>query len=227
MIDTSDFDCRLRIDENWIVHIIPFKDHIGNLEFMVFNNCERVPLPPLFSFSIYFVQADTGWVNMGGLYEELNSRYRGCIFDIRLDMYFLPGTSHADCLSHYLAEKSARGCYEKQVHTMFKTLQRQDIHPPSGTDFQLPGMVNKYHWRRNVLFICSERDWYEGQRTLWYLRSGSGWKTKATGHALPLFHAERAIKKSSPTYDFDRFNEPVDEIIMDMAGDTKELYRVW
>lgn len=112
---------------------------------MVFSNLKTVPLPPLFAFFIYFTHAIATPENtdMSGLLQELKSQKDDRpIF--RLDMHFLPG------------EKAVRENYKKQDQ-VFKTRRRYDVHPPPGTDFELPVMVRKYDELGQALLICSKK----------------------------------------------------------------------
>lgn len=146
-------------------HIVPFTDHTGQTAYMVFKNLEAVPLPPLFSFPIYFTHPDVSMeqVDMVGLYGELTTAFSSLV-DFRLDMYCLPGADQDACINHYHHEKSVRGSFEAQPRT-FQAYRRDRVR----RDAQLPGMVNNYRQygtRRSVLFICPDRDWREGERIL-------------------------------------------------------------
>lgn len=169
-------------------HIVPFTDHTGKTAYMVFENLESIPLPPLFSFSIYFtfVNATPDHAAMENFYREFAFEYGESGF-ARFDIYFLPGASHEDCVSHYLGEKAVRGSYMKQVQ-MFKKCPRDEIHPLPGMDAQLPGIVDRYFLRGQVLYIVSEQHWFETQRLMWSVKFDQAAREE---EGLPPFQAER------------------------------------
>lgn len=92
---------------------------------------------------------------MSGLLQELKSQKDDRPM-FRLDMHFLPGAKYKDCISHYLGEKAVRENYKKQGQ-VFKTRRRYDVHPPPGTDVELPVMVRKYDELGQALLICSKK----------------------------------------------------------------------
>lgn len=57
------------------LHAVPFTDHSGKPARMIFWNIVEVPLPPLFSFAIYFTHAQAApeHIDYEGLYEQLRS----------------------------------------------------------------------------------------------------------------------------------------------------------
>lgn len=136
------------------VHKIPFTDHTGRTAFMVFENLEFFSLPPLFSFALYFthVNVTSRHTDMKCLRRELSSENEDFDFDARLDVYFLPGASNEDCISHYLGEKATRGSYRTQLQK-FKECGRDEVYPLPGTNAQLPGMVNRYRELGQILFM--------------------------------------------------------------------------
>jgi hypothetical protein len=150
-------------------HVIPFTDHSGREALMVFDGWVSCPLPPLFSFAIYFTQMTLETVKPVELLKVIK---RGTPYDntgcpIRLELYFLPASdvdSSADdeCIAHFRKEKAARGDYTRQIQHVEETAQEdytrqiQDMKDsPSDDDtgeqqysndraIQLPGLVPSY-----------------------------------------------------------------------------------
>lgn len=85
------------------VHRVLFTVHTRETAYMVFINSDAYTLPSLFSFAIYFTHVNSSpeHTDMEGLHWELSTRYQDCDFDIRFDVYFLPGASHEDCICHH------------------------------------------------------------------------------------------------------------------------------
>ncbi|KAL2861835.1 hypothetical protein BJX68DRAFT_223369 [Aspergillus pseudodeflectus] len=162
------------------IHVSPFTTHTGNTTwpgYMVFENYTPVPLPPFLRFVIYFTHPDTlpSAANLQGLYKALT----GYEDDVkpRLDIYFLPGATEMDCLTHYTDEQGARGSYKAQI-ARFQDLSAHSrlglpVSPtPPG---RLPGMmlINEEYpmtKERGVLFICTEQTWQAGDQTLHYVK---------------------------------------------------------
>jgi hypothetical protein len=159
------------------VHILPFTDHTGDitrLGYMVFRNYSAIPLPPLFPFIIYFTNSHTlpGSIDLRGLYIAL--KMKADEVHPRLDIYFLPGATEMDCLVHYQREQIARGSYRDQIDAFedYTSRHSSKFHlapqpPPPG---RLPGMSTSYcleyeHYQ-GALFICTERDWRDGEQSL-------------------------------------------------------------
>lgn len=147
-------------------HVLPFTDHAGKEALMVFVGWETSPLPPLYSFSLYFTHED---VNPGNVHpvELLNALVKNTPLDcypcpFRLELYFLPmpGATveecDAACIAHYLEEKRIRGDYMRQIEDIETSVS------PSGS---LPGFVpsyidNKYcEWHRGLLYSYQAADW--------------------------------------------------------------------
>lgn len=203
-------------------HIVPFTDHTGKTAYMVFDNLEAIPLPPLFSFPICFTHPNASMeqVDMAGLYQELTTAYSD--FNIRLDMYHLPGADQDDCINHYRSEKSVRGSYKAQLR-MFQAYRRDGIRP----DTQLPGMVNSYREGspRRVLFICSDRDWRGGQRILRYVEFD--YRGREEEDDLPSLTSEVVfMNERNPAFDPRNPNtlNRADETMFDLAHCDKELF---
>ena len=178
-------------------HIVPFTDHTGKTAYMVFQNIIEIPLPALFSFPIYFTHPNTSMeqVDMAGLHKELTTAYKD--FDIRLDMYYLPGADQDDCINHYRSEKSVRGSYKAQLR-MFRAYRRDKMRP----DPQLPGIVNSYReygFRQRVLFICSDRVWREGQRILSYV--GFDYGGRKTDDLSSITSGDVFMNERNPAFD--------------------------
>ncbi|EUC49667.1 hypothetical protein COCMIDRAFT_32893 [Bipolaris oryzae ATCC 44560] len=105
-------------------HVLPFTDHTAKEALVIFEGRETCPLPPLYSFAMYFTHKD---VNAESLQpaELLDAIRRGtplqnypCSF--RLEIYFLPAPSEdaasdEACMAHYREEKRSRGDYTRQI----------------------------------------------------------------------------------------------------------------
>ena len=106
-------------------HVIPFTDHSGREALMVFDGWVSCPLPPLFSFAIYFTHPEVTPETVKPV-EVLKAIKRKTPFDsscsIRLELYFLPApdvdSSNDDCIAHYRREKAARGDYTRQIQDL-------------------------------------------------------------------------------------------------------------
>ncbi|KAJ0425331.1 hypothetical protein BJY00DRAFT_308653 [Aspergillus carlsbadensis] len=157
-------------DHAGVIHTIPFRDHRGETAFMVFKNAASIPLPPLFSFAIYFTYSSTRTspesASMQSLYETLHP-LQNDLGHVRYDLYSLPGATPEDCVAHYNSEKKVRGSSKEQIR-VFKTLPPEEdhqYHPSAPTDQtqtqqRVPGMVKKYPCLdddyRSVLFISTK-----------------------------------------------------------------------
>ncbi|USP80362.1 uncharacterized protein yc1106_07636 [Curvularia clavata] len=132
-------------------HILPFTDHTGKEALIVFEGRETCPLPPLYSFAIYFTHKEANAENIQPD-SLLDAIIRGtpmqsypCTF--RLEIYFLPapseeGASDEVCITHYRNEKRGRGDYMRQIEAIYASSSR-------GTDRDtgtqgLPGFVPSY-----------------------------------------------------------------------------------
>ena len=203
------------------VHTIPFIDHRSNTAYMVFSNIEHCPLPPLYSYAIYFTHP-AATPDLVGFYEQLawEECGGGSDFAVRFDMYFLPSATHEDCISHYINEKTTRGSYLDQVR-MFKQCDRGEVHPLPGTSPVVPGMVDKYDMANQVLYICSEKDWREGDQTFCELM----FDELANADTTPAFLAtDRPITTHSPAYDIENSKYPVAGQMFDMARPDRERF---
>ena len=202
------------------IHTIPFIDHRSKTAYMVFENLEPFPLPPLYSFAIYFTHP-VATPDMVGFFQQLMSEYGDSDdFAIRLDIYFLPSATYEDCISHYRNEKATRGSYLDQVR-MFEKCDRDEVHPLADTSQVVPGMVDKYYMTDQVLYICSEKDWREGEQTLCEV----SFEELATEDTTPEFGAtDRPITTQSPAYDFENSSDPVDGEMFEMAHWDRELW---
>ncbi|PLB46734.1 hypothetical protein P170DRAFT_428027 [Aspergillus steynii IBT 23096] len=185
------------------VHTVPFTDHSGKIAYMVFQNLVELPLPPLFSFAIYFTHADAApeHVDMTGLYDQLTS---GPEIDVRFDLYFLPGASQED------STRSRSGWSRDAIAT-------RSTRPP-GTTGQLPGMVYKYHGMspyRGLLYICPERNWRDGQLTV----DCVSFDPRATSKEHdPVQVRTRPLSNDSPIFDDDDdFRHNVSQEMFEMA----------
>lgn len=202
-------------------HTVPFTDHRGLTAYMAFENLGAFPLPPLFSFAIYFTHPAVTPENADvlGLFKEIQTCNRDS-FDVRFDTYFIPSAAYEDCIQHYRDEKARRGIYTDQVR-MFKQCDRDEVHPLPGTASQIPGMVKKYHGADQVLFVCSEKDWKEGQKTLTVLKFGRSSKTDPA----PSFRVQedRPMTQQSPASQL-ASTTPVDEEMFDMAHRDRDIF---
>ena len=180
-----------------ITHTIPFLDHRSKTSYMVFENMPRCPLPPLFSFAIYFTHP-SATPDLVGLFDQVSEDSGGDadFAGVRFDIYFLPSATHEDCISHYSTEKATRGSYLEQVRVL-NQCPRDEVHPLAGTSPVVPGMVNMYDRAYQVLYICSEKDWREGQQTLCKLH----FTELASADTTPAFGAtDRPMTTHSPAY---------------------------
>jgi hypothetical protein len=207
------------------VHNIPFTDHTGRTAYMVFENSKDYPLPPVFSFSIYFthVNSTPGSADMTGLHEEVSP---GDQTPVRFDMHFLPGASHGDCISHHLGELAARGSYKAQLR-MFDKCSRDEVHPLPGTPGQLPGMVKKYNdlgGSQGFFLICPEQDWREGQRTLLSVHFDKGEAKRGNMENSDVnWHP---MNEKSPVWDYDDMDQghQIDGTLFDLAHWHTEIF---
>ncbi|RJE20506.1 hypothetical protein PHISCL_07147 [Aspergillus sclerotialis] len=202
------------------VHIIPFIDHRSKTAYMVFDNLVENPLPPLYSFAIYFTHP-AATPDLEGFYDAVawEECGGGSDFAVRFDMYFLPSATHEDCISHYSTEKATRGSYLDQVR-MFKQCDRKEVHPLPEASLIVPGMVDKYYMHDQVLYICSEKDWREGDQTLCEVN----FKERANADTTPGFRAmDRPITTHSPAY-AENGKEPVAGKMYEMAHWDRERF---
>ena len=102
---------------------------------MVFDGWVSCPLPPLFSFAIYFTQMTLETVKPVELLKAIKraTPYDNTGCPIRLELYFLPASdvdSSADdeCIAHYRKEKAARGDYTRQIKHVEETAQEDYTH---------------------------------------------------------------------------------------------------
>ena len=145
-------------------HVIPFTDHSGREALIVFDGWVSCPLPPLFSFAIYFTHPKVTLETIK-LVKVLEVVKRKTPFDsscsIRLELYFLStpdvDSSDDDCIAHYREEKAARGDYTRQIQDLKNSAtddgeeeddeeQQQGGASVHGSNQarQLPGLVPSY-----------------------------------------------------------------------------------
>ncbi|KAL2820134.1 hypothetical protein BDW59DRAFT_164749 [Aspergillus cavernicola] len=155
------------------IHILPFADHTGDTTrpgYMAFKNYTEIPLPPLFPVIVYFTHINTvpSAVDLKDLYTALTTTEYD--FNPRFDIYFIPGASEMDCRSHYRSEKIARGSCSNQIRAFKDHSGRPELEllPPPPPPGMLPGMLTGYPecYNQDVLFICTERNWQDGQQSL-------------------------------------------------------------
>ncbi|KAJ5468792.1 hypothetical protein N7475_006544 [Penicillium sp. IBT 31633x] len=208
------------------IYTIPFTDHRGATAHMVFWNLESFPLPPLFSFAIYFTHPDVTpeHTDVVGFFKEIHACNPDG-FDVRFDNYHLPSATYEDCIQHYQEEKASRGSYMGQVQ-MLKQADRDEIHPLPEQPAKIPGMVRKYHRTGQVLFICSDKDWREGRHALTVLKFGRSSHSTNTD-STPEFTIEedRPMTQQSPAYDLTSPSaRPVEDEMFFLAHRDRDLY---
>jgi hypothetical protein len=164
-------------------HIIPFTDHSGREALMAFDSWVSCPLPPLFSFAIYFTHPEVSPETVAPV-EVLEAIKRKTPFDsscsIRLDLYFLPApdvdSSDDECIAHYRREKAARGNFTVQIQDLESSAthgdeeeQQQGGASVNGNNKarQLPGLVPSYIDRPSS-------DYYHG---IIFRHPGAHWST--------------------------------------------------
>ncbi|KAL4884064.1 hypothetical protein BJY04DRAFT_21231 [Aspergillus karnatakaensis] len=203
------------VDSREPVKPVPFTDHTGRTAYMVFK---KGTIPPLFSFSIYFthLQATPQKADMLALEKEITP------YDtvVRYDMYFLPGASAEECITHYNGEKAVRGSYKDQIKSL-RAAPHTEVRPLSGTSGQLPGMVTRYVGispHRAELFVSPDEDWREGLIQVLFDRKESATLSR---HGPDNPPAEVIVSGRNPLNDEDPhihtmdFDVPVSEMIFD------------
>lgn len=157
-------------------YIVPFTDHQGSSAYMLFTNQEHSPLPPLYSFAIYFTHPRATYENadLMGLYKKLKEEDKGD-FDVRFDMYILPSASYEGCVRHYCGEKRKRRVFTAQVR-MLDSCRLDEPRPVAGTQGQLPGLVPQYYSDYSDpgqhIFISENESWKDGEGlvNIWFPR---------------------------------------------------------
>jgi hypothetical protein len=172
-------------------HVNPFTDHSGRKALMVFDGWVSCPLPPLFSFAVYFTHPEVTPETVKPV-EVLEIVKRNTPFDsscsIRLELYFLPApdvdSSIDDCIAHYRKEKAARGDYTRQIQDLENSAtdeeeeedddeeQQQGGASVHGNDQarQLPGLVPSYidspfsDYYHGIIFRYPGADWSTDKR---------------------------------------------------------------
>jgi hypothetical protein len=150
---------------------------------MVFDGWVSCPLPPLFSFAIYFTPPDPE-VTLETItpVKVLKAIKRKTPFNsscsICLELYFLPApdvdSSDDDCIAYYRKEKAAQGDYTRQIQDL-KNLatddddeeQQQGRASVHGNDQarQLPSLVPSYinnpssNYYHEIIFCYPGADW--------------------------------------------------------------------
>ncbi|KAI9369685.1 hypothetical protein BJX61DRAFT_133469 [Aspergillus egyptiacus] len=106
-----------------VIHTLPYTDHQGHPACMVFQNRPLCPLPPLYTFAVYFTHptASPETVDAAGLFHAVHHGPQTYAF--RLDLFFLHEASVEDCVTHYRAEKAKRGDYHVQVAAVDELLK--------------------------------------------------------------------------------------------------------
>ncbi|KAL2846175.1 hypothetical protein BJY01DRAFT_247348 [Aspergillus pseudoustus] len=174
------------------IHTVPFTDNAGNPALMVFENAAQImysTLPPLFPFPLYLTHpkvapSPSQTKALVALYNTLSKSPLAFSFPFRLDVYFLPGGSEADCRAHYLAERASRldlGTVLKLYRRLeFRYTRREDklrlgqpihrnlsrLRPPAG---RLPGMQHEFpdlKPYKAFLLISPDNDWRDGEQRM-------------------------------------------------------------
>lgn len=150
-------------------YVNSFQDHAGKPALTVFKSSS--PLPFLYSFSIYFTHPDAspGNCHTAELCQTITQGplYGSNVVEFRLDLYFIPGGSQEDCMTHYYrAEKSARGSFWTQVDAVGRDER------PSDSNTKMPGLVPSYvhdkaiYRYHSLIYICDEADRLGGDQIM-------------------------------------------------------------
>ncbi|KAI0523941.1 hypothetical protein F5B22DRAFT_592578 [Xylaria bambusicola] len=154
-------------------HVIPYEDHKNSRALMVFQGRESCPLPPLYSVAIYFTHPNASPETVSPE-ELLDAIQRDTPLEsrrIRLDLFFLPSATSTEqerCITHYRAEKLARGDYTRQI----PDLENPEEIVRSGEGLGLPGFVPSYmndpscDFYHGLLYICRDRNWRQGSQMM-------------------------------------------------------------
>ena len=221
-LDQCTGDLKLRMLDFWV--------HNGDTAYMVFQNFGHSSLPPLFSFAIYFTHAQVlrEMVDHRALYHALCDSYRN--YDVRFDLYFVPGIGEEGCIAHYREEGRFRGDYKQKLQA-YKESSRYDVSPRVGS---LPSMVHDYSdtgFYRGLLFICTEPEWNGNQETLWSVQfdpvrqAGDGTESSDEEN-IPLHCIQRhPINDRSLWYEGYDGECPIDRWISDIASWHREELR--
>ncbi|KNG89601.1 hypothetical protein ANOM_003193 [Aspergillus nomiae NRRL 13137] len=213
-LDQCAGDLKLRMLDFWV--------HNGGTAYMVFQNFGHSSLPPLFSFAIYFTHAHVSRekVDHRALYHALCDSYNN--YDVRFDLYFVPGLGEEGCIAHYRQELRFRGDYKKQLKA-YKESSRYDVSPGVGA---LPTMVHDYSdtsFYRGLLFICNEPEWNGDQKTLRSVQfdpvrqAEDGTGSSDEGNARLHYIQRHPINDSSRWYEGYDGECPIDRWISDIA----------
>ncbi|GMG47288.1 unnamed protein product [Aspergillus oryzae var. brunneus] len=221
-LDQCAGDLRLRMLDFWV--------HNGGTAYMVFQNFAHSSLPPLFSFAIYFTHAHVSRekIDHRALYHALCDSYSN--YDVRFDLYFVPGITEEGCIAHYRQEGRFRGDYKRQLKA-YKESSRYDVSPGVGA---LPSMVRDYSdtgFYRGLLFICTEPEWNGDQEILWSvqfdpIRQAEDGTESSDEENIPLNCIQRhPINDSSRWYEGYGGECPIDRWISDIASWHREELR--
>ncbi|KAJ8110300.1 hypothetical protein OPT61_g6825 [Boeremia exigua] len=161
------------------IYVIPFTDHSGQEALMVFRGVVSCPLPPLYSFAIYFthpeVTPDT--VKPAEVLEAIMSKTPWDPCPIRLELYFLSAPNvdssddDLDCIAHYRKEKAARGDYIRHIQDLENSATDDEEQQQGGASVhgndqaKLPGLVPSYidspsDYYHGIIFRYPGTDWY-------------------------------------------------------------------
>ncbi|GMG26857.1 unnamed protein product [Aspergillus oryzae] len=160
------------------------------------------------------------WVHNGGTAN----------YDVRFDLYFVPGITEEGCIAHYRQEGRFRGDYKRQLKA-YKESSRYDVSPGVGA---LPSMVRDYSdtgFYRGLLFICTEPEWNGDQEILWSvqfdpIRQAEDGTESSDEENIPLNCIQRhPINDSSRWYEGYGGECPIDRWISDIASWHREELR--
>ena len=166
-------------------HVVQFTDHTGREALIVFDGRVPCPLPPLFSFTIYFTHPDVTPDTVRPV-EVLETIKRKTPLEnwcsIRLELYFLSASdvdsTDDECIAHYRKEKTAREDYTRQIQDFENSVTDHDEEQRQGganvygnnEGRQLPGLVPSYidepdvDCHHGLLFSYPSAEWRRDKR---------------------------------------------------------------
>lgn len=135
---------------------------------MVFDGTESCPLPPLYSFTMYFTHADVTLehIDAAELLAAIK-RDNGPLdtTPLRIELHSLPVQDVAEsdeaCIAHYQIKKRSRGTYTRQIEA-FETSIKTGVDSRTGN---LPGLVPSYvsermiEYHHGILYNYTGPDW--------------------------------------------------------------------
>ena len=150
------------------IHVLHFrKDAL-----MVFQGLESCPLPPLYSFTMYFTHPDVNQENVQPV-QLFKAIREGCSPDhcpFRLELVFLhvPNAEVANeaCIAHYREEKRSRGDYTRQI----EAIESSNTTSRETSADNLPGLVPSYidnpalDYYHGLIFSYHGPDWTKDEQ---------------------------------------------------------------